>query len=292
MLMGGQIVGCMHRQTTVPPNLIVWSRLARDHPTDGSETALENQLAEISFRLCDFRANEIATIDNYKDPPRIIETILGIDQELETWQTASERMSAYTIVSIENRTEDVFADYYHIYTDNFNALIWNHFRTMRLVVHQILITQIAALYHRTYMPGSEPLPTINSRTYKDAIMPTDFPYTNHFKRSHARLNSVIHDICASVPYILCYHLYGSPWDNTVQPLAALRGNLLMWPLYLVGQMAVASPMMRRWATDQLKKIGTILGIKQAEMLACLLEKGLEVHFPNRFQKPTLRSMAY
>ena len=267
------LIGCLNRRVPVPENVIAWSKLAQ---TYHDEPIPENQLADILFRFNNWRANALTSFEDYRDPLKIVETALRFDAELMEWLILFQLEYAFTTIPVQVKTNDVFADYYHIYPDIFTAVIWQHFRCTRILINEIIVTQITALYYQTTFQSSAPLPCIDTGTCKDIALPPDFPFANNFYAAHALLTSLSHDICASVPYYLNFHIYGSDWDNPEHPPPAANGNLLLWPLYMVGQLQAASPIIRRWAADRMNKISEVLGVKQLGMIGSLLNKGKQI----------------
>ena len=264
------LIGCLHRRVPVPDNVIEWSKLARSHH---GESLAENQLADILFRFNNWRANELDGYTDYRDPLKNVEAALGYDNELTEWLNLFQLQFAFTTKSVESRTDEVFADYYHIYPDIFTAVIWQHYRCVRILINEIIVTQIAALYYKTTTSLSAGKLQVDTGTCKEMSLPPEFPFANNFYASHSNLTSISHDICASVPYYLNYHLYGSKWDDPEHPPPAGFGNLLLWPLFMVGQLEAVSPMMRTWVEERMIKISEVLGVKQIGMIGKLLKDG-------------------
>ena len=264
------LIGCLHRRVPVPENVVAWSKLAQVYH---DEPIPENQLADILFRFNNWRATTLTSFEDYRDPLKNVETALNFDAELMEWLIMFQLQYAFTTVPVEKRTEDVFADYYHIYPDIFSAIIWSHFRSTRILVNEIVVTQIAALYYQTSYPTLGAQFHVNTASSQNVSLPPDFPFASNFYASHALLTTLSHDLCASVPFFLKYHIYGSDWANPEHPPPAAYGNMLLWPLYMVGQLQATSPLMRTWVIDRMKKISQVTGVKQLGMVGSLLKSG-------------------
>ena len=263
------LIGCLHRRVPVPEEVMEWSKLAGSYH---GEPIFENQLAEILFRFNNWRALNLESFTDYRDPLTNVEAALGFDNELMEWLISFQLHYAFTTMPVETRTEDVFADYYHIYPDIFTAILWQHYRCTRILINEIIVTQIAALYFQISSPSIS-RPEVNTGSCKDMALPPDFPFANHFYTAHALLTSLTHDICASVPYYLNYHTHGPQWSDREHVPPAGFANLLLWPLFMVGQLQAVSPIMRRWTTQRMMKISEVLGVKQIGMIGKLLAEG-------------------
>ncbi len=267
------IIGCLHRRVPIPDNVIQWSKLAC---AQHAEPTPENKLADILFRFNNWRATEMTSFTDYREPFKIVEAALEFDNEMAEWLILFQLDYAYTTMPVDTRTDDVFADYFHIYPDIFGAMIWQHFRCVRILINEIVVTQIAALYYQSLGPSSNSGVEVNSGTSKDVALPPDFPFANNFYASHTLLTVLTHEICAAVPYYLNYHLYGCDWSNPDHPPPGANGNLLLWPLFMVGQLEAVSPMMSSWAVGRMKKIREVMGVKQVGMIGDMLGEGTQL----------------
>ena len=267
------LIGCLHRRVAVPENVIQWSELAC---AQNPQSTPENQLVDILFRFNNWRANKLNSFTDYRDPFKTIEVALDFDNEMAEWLILYQLDYAFTCASVQTKTDDVFADYYHVYPDVFTASVWQHFRCVRIIINEIIVTQIAALYYQNLdSPGSPPT-KVDTASSKDVSLPPDFPFAKNFYASQALITSITHDICAAVPYYLNYHIYGSDWSNPEHPPPAGNGNLLLWPLFCVGQLQVVSPLMRTWAVQRMRKISEVMGVKQVGMVGDLIGEGIQL----------------
>ena len=268
--------------------MIAWTELAGSGYRDFPDSIIENGLASLGFRICNFRAEEMPADDDWSNYPYVIASMQKIDADFARWESQYRDKAAFTSIQLDMESTECFSDHYHNYPDLFCAMVWNHYRTLRMLLHQIMVTQIAAAYYQEYLPAIKPIPYINSASLKDFHMPKEFTYANQFYKSHSILTSLSHDLCAAVPYFFSFQMYGDQWEKAVPAIAAAKGNILMWPLYMVGQLSATSPMMRQWAINRLKKIGDVMGIKQADMLARIMEKGQDIRINDSYGKPVLK----
>ncbi|KAK0621447.1 hypothetical protein B0T17DRAFT_494130 [Bombardia bombarda] len=83
-----------------------------------------------------------ALTDGRPKVAEVIQEILGLDAEFDTWERRQDGIWPFT----EERGEDGFfpADgvlegCYHVYTDMWTARVWNHYRWSRIMVNQMLL---------------------------------------------------------------------------------------------------------------------------------------------------------
>ena len=276
------MIGCMHRRIAIPENVMIWSRMARLESTGDAHPTAEERILYLSYRFNNYRVEYLTCDDDYSNPRRVILDMLELENDSAAWISDYRDTYAYTTSAIREVCEDVYSDNFHVYAGLHAALLSNNHRIMRIFVHEMIVCQIAALYYQTYVP-LDPMPDINTSSLKNVDLPLNFAYTDQFHASHLLLISLAEDICASVPYCLNFHLHGSDWDDVKPPVAAFRGNSLLWALHTVAQLNCANPRMRAWSIGRLKKIGSTMGIRQAEFLASYSQKGLDSRVEDRLE---------
>jgi len=93
---------------------------------------------EIVFRLVNFRA--ALKNGEITDPQVIRETALKIDGDLETWRAGVPPNWRYaTINAPEAAVGTCFDGKSHVYPNPWIAEFWNHWRTLRILVNQIIV---------------------------------------------------------------------------------------------------------------------------------------------------------
>lgn len=148
------LIGSLHRRVAIPENVIAWSKLAH---TYHDEPIPQNLLADILFRFNNWRAEALTSFVDYRNPLKNAQIALNFDSELTEWLIQFQLQYAFTTMPVQTRTDNVFADYYHIYPDIFTAIVWQHFRCTRILVNEIVVTQIAAHYYQTWRKTSHDL---------------------------------------------------------------------------------------------------------------------------------------
>jgi hypothetical protein len=193
---------------------------------------------------------------DYSRSAEIVGSVLNIDAKLMTWATTLPPQYAYDIISIAEPSEEIFTDHYHRYRNLWIASVWNNYRCIRVLVNELLFVHLLHLSQKqtSFLDEQEVFSS----------------YDSEFTRVNSVMMTLTHDICASVPFYLGYHEGRS---SPPTPPKAVNGNLLIWPLYTAASMNMVSDMMRTWAVTRLEKVGEILGIRQASVLASVLRRG-------------------
>jgi len=248
------ITNCLQRHATVPAIFVEWSKFALEYET--SEQASVTALALINTKFCNLRAS-MSSFRDYSDSKYIVAAACEIDAELAIWATHCQMNYIYSTVTIQERSKEVFSDHYHVYTNLWIATTWNYYRAVRILVNEIILTQLG---HLCEINPDEPPPTFEE----------SLAYQTQYLSSNTTILQLMHDICASVPYFLGYHSVSSGYGEMPQHNKSISGNLLLWPLYTAACTAMVSEMMRDWVVDRLRQIAEIMGIRQAAPLAHVL----------------------
>jgi len=198
-------------------------------------------------------ANLRASIKSQRmtDRATIISAALQIDAALEAWALAMSSQNSYdSVFGIENSNE-CLESFYHVYEYLWTAQVWNSYRLLRLLIHHIVLAQLG-------QPSSLSKPSDQA-----SIVP-------QFDRSKSLAIQLCSDICASVPYMLdSFPDKSTSLHPSMQ--RSLGGLMLLWPLYAgVCMTPCVDERMRQWAIGRLQYIDSIMGIKQAGLMAATL----------------------
>ncbi|KAB5522947.1 hypothetical protein GE09DRAFT_1154699 [Coniochaeta sp. 2T2.1] len=157
------------------------------------------------------------------DRRKVWETAGAIDHDLVDWSAA---LPGYTTVDApaDGRGGICFQGKRHVYSDLSIAQAWNNWRTLRIIVSQMVMRHGDAETISGALEGSA---------------------------AEEVVRSLSTDICASSP---CFE--GSPHIVGI-----------IWPLSVVAQEPSNPLATRRWAVEQLRKISTTMGFRQAGLLA-------------------------
>jgi hypothetical protein len=220
------------RRVSIPPMIADWSLPAsvvvnRHQPG-------QSQLDEISIQLCKLRCS---IKDGLIFGDEAIGRAVSIDSDLEGWATYTPISCRFHEVFDLDHPEDVFLGYYHVYAETRVAILWNHYRTLRILANEVLL---------------------------DAFCPDDAgtgscPLSQRLA-SEQLIQKFTAEICASVPPVL-----GFP--TSLSRAQVIVGTLFLWPLYTCAAQNYVSPMTRDWVIIQLEKMGATMGIRLATLLA-------------------------
>jgi hypothetical protein len=254
-----QVVNCLVRRVDVPETILKWSRLAREHETNHEVS--ESELADLMAKFCNLQvAIECQNLES--DPSIFVSSALSIDTELAEWAVRWQTPDLYATIVVQEANPAIFEDYWHLYPNIMIALIWNHYRCIRVLINQIIITQLG------YM---------TTNLDPDLVFKYSPVYNDQMDSSRRTTIELSHKICASVPYYLDQYPGDSAnsW-NTFKNAASknARAKLILWPLYVAGQTEFVSDIMRTWVVDQLEGLAEDIGTHKlkAKGLAELLRK--------------------
>ena len=215
------------------------------------EEIVASVLSGIIVRFCNLRGS-MDSMRDYRHSADIVLSALDIDAELESWAADCPDMYMYETVTLQTRSESVFSDNYHVYCNIWIATVWNHYRSIRILLNELVIEQLGHLKQ-----CSEALPDFRGEH------PSMF-YERQIVVCRSSLLQLTQEICASVPFFLSHGVQGDC------PPKAAGGNLLLWSLYTAGCTDVVSNVMRTWVIGNLESITETMGIQQAKVLAYLL----------------------
>ncbi|KAK9234157.1 hypothetical protein V1525DRAFT_350715 [Lipomyces kononenkoae] len=165
-----------------------------------------------------------------------ISSALDLENELENWAKCLPASWAFKKVPCRRKIEDVgIGDIEHVYTNRFIANIWSWYRTVRILVNDLLIR---LLMMRESVPED---------------------YNAILDNSLVKVRQLAAEIYYSAPYFL--EFFRTRTDITrVHVHGAFT---LLWPLEVVGSTGGLSEAVYSWVVSTLRHIGQCLGINMA-----------------------------
>ena len=235
-----------------------WSKLARRF--ESSEEISEGEFCDILAAFCSLQAS-MARAENF-NAERILADAMMLDADLSDWADRCPTRNAWERITVSNRSADVLADYWDSYRDIGVAFAWNHYRTIRILVNQVICTQTRSLIDR--------LPNQLFRP----------PLEDQISESRQLITHLARDICASVPFFLGRHRLqnNSEYDMVYQPQNAVLGRILLWALYVAGNAVQQQMSLRRWIIARLERIAEMMEIHKASLLAQALTSESKVNW--------------
>jgi hypothetical protein len=230
-----------------------------------------NRLTKIIMRLCNSRAQltktDLPEDDDEQVPPNVIPEFLSIGSEFEKWAETYPDCFHYVTVGVDQPTETVFSNYYHVYSNMFTSVVWNYYRSAHMLVNAMLknrLLRMQNMHHAQLM-----------RTDAGKILRE----TCHRQILKCRMveHQLAMDVCASVAFCLSPH----DWEASISQDKAKNstfelvcGHRLAWPLYRVGAYLDTTDPMKYWITKTLIRVADLTGFKQAAQMSQALKDGI------------------
>ena len=201
----------------------------------------------------------MSCFNDYSNSENVVSTCMALDGEMTGWASAFFLDHPYSTVVVREPTEEILSHHYHIYAEWWLATIWNQYRTIRILINEIIFDQLVHFERQL------------SDAARSNLGQAFYDQLNHAKRT---MNDMSRDICASVPLYLGYPGQGEG-DTRPMPQAAW-GNFLRWPLFVAAEPRVIPNYTRTWVMGRLNKIAQDMGIRQATILVDLLKDQKDV----------------
>ena len=243
----------MQQHIAVPPALVQtaynFETSAIRQQWQHRNVASPGSICEISFRIVNlqaaFRNGEVT------DPQVIRETALEIDGDLETWRAGVPRNWRYATI---DATEAPVATYFdgkrHVYPNLWIADVWNNWRTLRILVNQIIVQNELRSSVPDNAQKSIALSIIHQFSTELCISTASFTGTPRRSPQSAQV----------------------PVHNSTFFTGILS---LIWPLYIVSLEELNARSVRSFAVEQLRRIDASMGIRQAGLLAETVSTSLQ-----------------
>ena len=196
-------------------------------------------------------ANVRAAIANrtFSNDADVVSELLAVDASLESWKTDLKIDWDYQTMQLNDTSDKYFRGMYHIYPSETAAEMWDSYRAVRILIHEIILqymdNQDDSMLHAGFDEEAAP------QTY-DSV---------------AVIREMSVQICASVPALL-----GTMPDSEAAPterrmVPASRGLSLLWPLFVMCDTPTVDAELREWVVGRLRVINTTMGIRQAGLMA-------------------------
>ena len=257
----GILTSCVQLNIPMPKQVEDMVRKVPHHmPADDdfAHIAFHNLLAMIEVNQ--FRAAiHKGRLTNYHD---ILSQALELDTRLHSIADDPPPEFRYHVLRTAPNSEVAFRDTYYVYSDLLTANLWNSVRVFRVLVHEQI--------RNTMLQGF-------------ATKPPTFTLPEHTMQ-YQRSTDICYELGAEILFSVPQHLYdlkmpdirASGADFKMTDVRASGGYNLMWPLWLAGVMDVGTEDMRLYAIKSMRRIGQEMGIRQAFMLAEVIENKAEI----------------
>lgn len=257
----------MQRNAPVPKAISEWSMAALEFETD--EEAVATHLSEIAIKYCNLQAL-MSSHHDHSNSEYLVASLCAIDAEYTDLLNKLPVSFIYNTVTLDEPSEDAFSDYYHVYSSVWTANVWNHYRCVRILVNEHILTLLTYILEH---PEEYASSCDKFSSYKNQIL-----------TSRSRLLELAHDICSSVPFFLGY-IANQTEHRSQPPPKAVTGNLLLWPLFIAARAPLVSSALREWVANRLRMISEVMGIRQAALLAYILKQDILKSQPKEDSPP-------
>jgi len=213
------------------------------------------KISDMVASFCNLRAAMVSTTC-ILSPETIVARALSIDAEFTAWRTALPPNLLYDTVTQGEPDCTAHAGYYYIWPNLGFAVLHVTSWMILILIHGIVIQQIGLLRKEK---ANEP-----DEHIKD--------HESQIQQSTTLILSLIEHICASVRYhvSLCTPSSSARIHSQSEPSSipcAASINAILKPLFVAGDSSLCPPSTRAWIVEQLRNIGTNMGVKQALYLA-------------------------
>lgn len=239
--MSNMLILCLQRNIMMPAGIIDL-RNAAERIIQPSHALWD--LSGIMIDVTVLRAN--VRESRIELPSVITEVALSIDKRFEDVFSHPPPEWRYTTEHTDDSPHLVWNKSFYKFPQSWILQIWNGMRACRIILHEMILEQI---YSSSSIPGTKSdlqessSVAICLEMQRDILrsIPRDRPSTNHS---------------------------GEPGSE----LAGRHHAYILWPLYQVGVMSLATERVKKWVIDRLRLLSEEGGIRQAAVLASSLER--------------------
>ncbi|MCJ1433213.1 hypothetical protein MMC27_002572 [Xylographa pallens] len=240
-------IKCLQSDEKVPRDITEWFDISRAHQLKSDLPAWG--LASIVSRFVNLRAslknNELV------NPTSISFMLANLEADLAKWVEELPAEWAFTITVSTEDSENIFESQCHVYHSLWVAILWNHYRSIRILVNDLLLSYLDLL---ASVPSDD----------NSGIPP------KQQRQSIGIVSRLATDICYSIPFQLNHNGMAQRNNTTLTP--TLTGAFtILWPLKVAACTSGASEALYQWARSLLQSIGSKKGIRFALFLMKMIE---------------------
>jgi hypothetical protein len=263
-----QMIFCLQRGVSLPDHMKEYMSSAIKFVGNPDPAFTVN---DTMMHFTDLRASIVNK--SLTDREEILSRALELDGVLLQISTNTPPGWEYEIIDTDPTSGIAFNGRYHIYYDYWIAQIWNALRSLRIMLNEMI--------RDVLLEGFTMKPPLFNRS----------EHTAQFQISTDTLYDLQLDILYSVPqHINTFpppsSCPSSPLSDSSIPQLAFQGHtsslrmsggaFLIWPLWFAGIMDIATDEVRVFVVRNLRGISENMGVRQAAVLADLVEKKLSI----------------
>ena len=240
-VMSNMLIVCIQRNIPMPQSIIEL-RDAAKHMIQGSRAlwSLSGIMIDVTVLKANVQERRIV------QPSAIIEGALSIDKRFEDIFSNLPPEWQHTTKYTDDHPDLVWNKTFYQFAQSWAPQIWNGLRACRIILHEMILHQLLS-----------------------SSLAPDVEWDQQESSSVAICLEMQRDILRSVP-VSCPST-GHPGEP--QPMLVGRHNTyILWPLYLVGAMGLATERIKTWVVERLRLLSEEGGIRQAAVLAASLDR--------------------
>ncbi|KAL5117191.1 hypothetical protein ACEQ8H_004879 [Pleosporales sp. CAS-2024a] len=211
--------------------------------------------------------------DQTTDPRTMVTAALNLDHEIEEIKVLMPHVWDFEEVRLEQPSEHLHGELYHVYLDPWIAQMWNAVKSCRLCLYKIIRENV----NKGWLQYNPP---VFSREEYESIKKNAEEIT---RSTAAAIVASVPQIVGMIPWIdleVARHRMSDPKvaipsptnricpPGTFTDVARSTHMLhLVWPLYAAAGLDLMSTEMRQWSIDILHFIALRIGSRQAVLLA-------------------------
>lgn len=233
------IVSCVASDSPIPANILAIQTYV------SSRSSAQSPVLEFTDLLAQYANLRSKISSGLFSVEECIDLCTQVDGMIRAMMEDLPPSWQYKSIAPTAESERVFNLYYDQYSNTKVCQALNLLRVLRILLNELLIN-----YH--------------------SYSPTESQRSKSTQTACTNINTTASGICASVPqYIECSPLNE---NHTHTPSHNLTVYTLIFPLYVAAQSTVIAFGMRYWIIEQLHHIGTHFSVRNAEIVAQMLEE--------------------
>lgn len=242
-LVTNMVISCVAANAPVPPGVLHLRRLLEPFMQGDPKWQVTGLCAEYA----NLRAEILAGI---LSPSEVLCRAKALDHDFKTLADNLPPSWISQRIFLQKPSEHVLERYYDVYPDYFTAQTCNVIRVMRISLNDTIRTTYAEMA---------------SSDDKDHVNPHGAAFASQI------IDKMASEICAAGPQFTGAETVHTRIDE-FSPVRKLHCYTLLVPLYVAGMYASAETQVRTWVMKQLRLIASTSGIKNAELVANMLER--------------------
>lgn len=246
-LFTNMLISCVAARTSIPPALM---KLHSDLQLHVNQDDPKWQVSSLVLKYANFQG----AVQNGLPPS---ETLFGAKRLDGDFASLAKHLPASWIsyrVPVRKESSQTLEKYYDVHPDHFTAQTVNLIRLMRILLNDL----IRSVYSKTVslFPDS-------------TLQASNVVFAGHI------IDTMAKDICATGPQFT--GTFGASTRPThSSPARKLHCYTLLFPFYVAAHYASYKSGVRDWVVPQLKNMSTKLGLRNADMVAEMLERHEDV----------------